>query len=123
MKVLYVDDDADDGEIFQEAIRTIDASINCVIVSTGMEAIQRIAEECPDYIFLDYHMPLMNGVEVLKEIQLHSCSKETRIIMYSTTMNDLTMKECKELGVYDCLEKSTEFLLLCAVLKKALGLG
>jgi CheY-like chemotaxis protein len=122
MTVLYVDDDFEDGEIFQEALNTIDATINCVIVSTGEEALQTISRECPDYIFLDYHMPLMDGMDVLKQIKYHPCFSQTRIVMYSTIMDDVTMEECKKLGVHGCLEKSTEFKVLCNVLKDTLNM-
>jgi CheY-like chemotaxis protein len=123
MTVLYVDDDFEDGEIFQEAVNTIDSSINCLIVSSGMEALQTISQECPDYIFLDYHMPLMDGIDVLRQIKFHPCFKKTRIVMYSTIMDDFTMQECKKLGVHGCLEKSTEFIVLCNVLKETLDLN
>lgn len=123
MTVLYVDDDVEDGEIFQEALNTVDPSINCVIVLSGMEALLTISRECPDYIFLDYHMPLMDGMDVLKQVKLHSCFAKTRIVMYSTIMDDFMMEECKKLGVHGCLEKSTEFKVLCSVLRDTLALN
>jgi CheY-like chemotaxis protein len=122
MTIVYVDDDPDDALIFHDAIKQIDHSIICLFASDGVEAMRVISNQCPDFTFLDFRMPLQDGLELLNEIRQQSCFHRTKVVMYSTWMNDRQVEECRKLGVYDCLKKSSQFLELCSMLRKTLGL-
>ncbi len=39
MTILYVDDDGDDHEIFREAVKSIDKSIDCFTACNGLNAL------------------------------------------------------------------------------------
>ncbi|HET9487511.1 MAG TPA: response regulator, partial [Chryseosolibacter sp.] len=71
MTILNVDDDAEDIEIFCEAVREIDASIICLTAKSAEEAMQILNSdiELPEYIFLDINMPKVDGNACLKEIK------------------------------------------------------
>ena len=117
MSVLYVDDDRDDADVFCEAVETVYASINCTIFSDAGDVLNEIASRCPDFIFLDYKMPIGNGVEILHKIQNTDCFSRTKIIMYSSFMREREIEECRKLGVHDCLKKSSDFHVLCNSLR------
>jgi DNA-binding NarL/FixJ family response regulator len=66
-------------------------------------------------------MPLLDGIDVLKEMRAHDCFHKTKVVMYSTFMDEGHIEECQKLGVHDCLKKSSVFLDLCTVLRKTIG--
>jgi len=118
MTILYVDDDSDDAEIFCEAVHEVDPSINCTTFPNGNDIISDMSS--PDFLFLDFRMPILGGQEILRRLKENQSFVNTKIIMYSTVMSDQDMRECRELGVYDCLKKSSGFDDLCNELRKIL---
>lgn len=52
------------------------------------------------------------------KMQKFECFKRTKIVMYSSFMREQEIEECKSLGVYDCLAKSSDFQQLRDCLKK-----
>lgn len=88
MKILYVDDDEEDAEVFCEALALIDKSFECVVATSGKQAISKLGQPCPDFIFLDYRMPLHDGKQILAELRTHECFRQTKVIMYSTFMHE-----------------------------------
>ena len=88
MKILYVDDDSEDREVFIEITAAIDPEIKVVQASNGIETLNLIAAgERPDMIFLDINMPLLNGNQTLMEIRKDQRLNDTKVVMYSTTVN------------------------------------
>ena len=88
MKILYVDDDSEDREIFVEILEEIDPKIKVMEASNGIETINLLASgELPDIIFLDINMPLLNGDQTLVEIRKNERLNDTKVVMYSTSVN------------------------------------
>ena len=88
MKILYVDDDSEDREVFIEILSVIDPNINVIEASNGLETINLLASgELPDIIFLDINMPLLNGDQTLVEIRKDQRLNDTKVVMYSTSVN------------------------------------
>jgi CheY-like chemotaxis protein len=71
MNILYIDDDAEDREIFREAVQSIDPDIVFNVAQDGLEGLKTIRESSivPDFIFLDVNMPRMDGRTFLNEIR------------------------------------------------------
>ena len=67
MKILVVDDS--DTELSN--IKGIVSDTGCIVLSatSGLEAVEIAKKEQPDIIFMDFHMPGMNGSEALEEIR------------------------------------------------------
>jgi two-component system chemotaxis response regulator CheB len=82
VRVLIVDDSVFMRTIIRDMLAK-DASIEIVgTAANGIEALERIQSLAPDLITLDIEMPVMNGIEVLKELQKRS--KRPKILMLST---------------------------------------
>jgi len=115
MVILYVDDDAEDWDFFNEAIKQIDPTIKCLMASNGKAALETLksASVLPDYIFLDINMPLMDGKTCLVELKKNDKLKHIPVIMYSTTSDTREIKECYQLGAFDFLIKPNVFQKLC----------
>ena len=66
LRVLLVEDDADVRRLY--AIGLNQRGYEVRLAANGAEAVERIREERPDVILLDWLMPLMDGGEVLDRV-------------------------------------------------------
>ncbi len=121
MVILIVDDDAEDMELFGQAVAEIDPTITCVEAYNGLEALKILKrnEWLPDYIFLDINMPLMNGRRCLEEIKSNDSYMRIPVIIYSTTRDADQIRACRDLGA-DFLTKPESFDVLVTSLKQIL---
>ena len=122
-KIMIIDDDADDRTFFQEAINNISPVIETHICDSGMQALALIQENKiaePDYIFLDFNMPMMNGRECLVELKKILRHKITNIIILSTSDMKEDMDDALRLGAKLFLTKPNTFQELCSMLKGVL---
>jgi two-component system, chemotaxis family, protein-glutamate methylesterase/glutaminase len=105
VKVLIIDDSVFMRTIIRDMLAK-DTSIDIVgTASNGVEALEKINSLSPDLITLDIEMPVMNGIEVLKELQKKS--KRPKILMLSTLTTkdaDLTTQAIR-LGADDFMLK------------------
>ena len=65
MKILLIDDDVDDQEIFVLALKSLYKSVDILTAQDGMEALEILKIFVPDCIFLDLNMPRMGGKPTL----------------------------------------------------------
>jgi CheY-like chemotaxis protein len=107
MTLLYVDDDIEDQEIFQEAVSSINPQVICHLANDGKEALKVLENLIilPQYLFVDINMPVMNGMEFLKEVKQNSLLREIPVIVYSTSNNPKDLDECLKLGAIDFVQK------------------
>ncbi|HEU5147970.1 MAG TPA: response regulator [Chryseosolibacter sp.] len=114
MVILYVDDDPEDIEIFEEAVKETDSSIRCLLASNGKQAMEILQmDPMPDFIFLDINMPVINGKSVLLEIRKDKKFNNIPIVMYSTAMSSVDVHEYKKMGADFFLKKHDTFQQLC----------
>jgi CheY-like chemotaxis protein len=121
MNILFIDDDADDKDIFFEAINAINPDIECDAVTNGEEALQMLqsVSTLPQYIFLDINMPVMDGKSFLMAIRKNNRLKNIPVVIYSTTEDPKEIKELSSLGA-SYIGKPTSFEVLKRSLSKYL---
>jgi len=116
---LLVDDDADDHELFTEALQHVEKTAICFSAYGGEEALDRLNSLTllPDIIFMDINMPKMSGFDVLRELKQADHLKHIPVIIYSTTHDNGHVQEAKALGAKDFVKKPTKFSDLCTLLE------
>ncbi|RPD38619.1 response regulator [Chitinophaga barathri] len=116
--ILLIDDDTDDQEMFLSALEFIDESIVCNTAPNGYEAIMQLndADSLPDLIFLDLNMPVMNGVQFLREVKVAHKAKDVPVVIYSTASDNQTIQEAKQLGAFQFITKPEKFSELVGLL-------
>jgi CheY-like chemotaxis protein len=122
--LLIIDDDAEDQEIFMEALKEVHPDINCVTATSGEDAFRQVEVHgamTPDVIFLDMNMPKQNGKQVLKELKQSRFFREIPVVMYSTAFAPADVSEIKKLGAVFHLLKPSRFEDLCNALKDVLS--
>jgi len=80
-KVLLVDDNADVRRLY--AIGLNQRGFEVKLAANGAEAVDRVATERPDFILLDWLMPLMDGREVVERLDLQQSDSAIEIIVIS----------------------------------------
>ena len=118
-RILQIDDDSDDCELFLEALEAV-SSANYTAIYNPIEALRKLIEEEiePDVIFLDLNMPIMSGMEFLAEIKKNEKLKEIPIIIFSTSQLDDIIREAKLQGAKDFISKPSNFNELKRILSE-----
>ncbi|HEX8038638.1 MAG TPA: response regulator [Chryseosolibacter sp.] len=115
--VLNIDDDPEDLDIFYKAVKTVNPLAKCLLARDAREALSLLRDAIvPDYIFLDIHMPLMDGKTVLSELRQNRKLETVPVIMYSTKINPAETEEYEALGAKEFLNKHNDFSSLCNAL-------
>jgi CheY-like chemotaxis protein len=117
MKILLIDDDADDCLLFCEAINLIDDTIECVIASNGEEALLALDAIVPDIIFMDINMPVLDGKECLKQIKSTEILKNIPTVICSTSSDPIEIDNILDLGA-GYITKPASFDLLVNSLRQ-----
>ena len=104
-KILLIDDDKDDQEIFVEQATEFSKSIEVVSAYNGFEAFEMLKKALPDCIFLDVNMPIMDGLEVLEKLKADQHLKHIPVSMYSTSDGYETRKSALKLGAAHYFQK------------------
>lgn len=106
-KILIVDDDRLNATLLEFSLRG--KGYEAVIAKDGHEALKALADERPDMIILDIHMPNMNGFEFVNHLQGKPEGKIPVLILTANdTMQDVFFME----GVRGYLVKPVDMKLL-----------
>lgn len=103
IRVFLVEDD----EIFAFLVENKLNKVEGVELSTfqmGQDCIDALGSK-PDVVFLDYSLPVMNGLEVLRLIKNES--PDTRVVMLSGLEWQQVVDDCMEAGAEDFIQKDS----------------
>jgi CheY-like chemotaxis protein len=88
INILLADDDQDDRNFFDRALKEIPVNTHLKTVSDGEQLMNHLTENIehlPDVLFLDINMPRKNGYECLSEIKQNKKLKHLAVFMFSTS--------------------------------------
>lgn len=109
-RILLADDDADDRELFEEALADIQPNAVLTTAQDGEELMFILTNyHKPDLIFLDLNMPRKNGKECLAEIANHPTLKKIPVVIFSTSVNPVDIEETFSLGALLFFRKPNSF--------------
>ena len=111
--ILLADDDDDDQFIIKEAISEFaNEHITVSSVYDGLQLLDFLSkkgafsgESHPDLILLDINMPILNGIQALKQIKNNREFRNIPICMISTLRTDEQQSQCRALGALDFYSK------------------
>ena len=107
--VLIGEDDIDDQEFLKEVFSSIDDSFLIVFASNGEEVFDYLDEKnnncMPCLIVLDYNMPGINGIDILRELKKDNRLDGIPKIIWSTSKSPTYKELALELGANDYLIK------------------
>ena len=86
--------------------------------ATGQTALELIRDDEPDLLLLDYKLPDMTGIDVLRQVrEMHL---DTSAILLTAFSSIGTAVEAMKLGAHDYLDKPVDYDELLATIAKAL---
>ncbi len=115
-KILIVDDEPFNLDLLEQELS--DRGYAVEKAATGEQALAKFESFQPDLVLLDYQMPGMNGVEVLKEIRKRGNDVPVVMITAHGTI-ERAVQAMKE-GAYDFIPKPFDPDHLTLVVRKAL---
>ncbi|WP_211919071.1 response regulator [Vibrio sp. B1REV9] len=102
MKILICDDSAVARKLISRSI-VQESSMRLLESQDGSEALQVLAEQNIDVLFLDLTMPVMDGFEVLKRLPVSQ--HPTKVVVVSGDIQQEAKQRCLELGAVDFIAK------------------
>jgi len=104
LRILIVDDVAVNRKILQLMLSRLGHKAD--MVTNGKEAVQALANQHYDLIFMDLQMPILDGLRAAQTIRENLSGKEQPYIIAITAYADRFDKEtCKNAGMNDYLTK------------------
>jgi len=106
--VLLVDDDEHTSRAMSRLLERI-GGYTTVCISSGAEALHVMKDLRFDLVILDWMMPQMDGLQVLRRLRDDPATRDVRVMMYSAADDDAMEREASRLGAVDCVLKSGGF--------------
>jgi CheY-like chemotaxis protein len=92
MKILYIDDDADDREMMDLALRAANPAVQVAFAENGLEGIDllekaKIDNDLPCLVVLDINMPVMDGRKTLEVIRKDPALTNLPVVIFTSSRN------------------------------------
>lgn len=112
--ILYVEDDIYSRDLLISILCKF--ANNLYVASNGEEGFKVFKEHKPTVVITDIKMPIMNGLELTKEIK--KINKYTKVILLTAFNDELYIEESKKLNVDYYLYKPIDLDELKEALEK-----
>ncbi len=118
IRVLYAEDDPRDADLTRADFELEAPHIELEVVDTGQKCLARLDEAKFDVLLLDYRLPDMDGIAVLKELAEKNVSPPA--VMVTAAGDEALVVQALRLGACDYVPKHGNYLkTLPAVLENA----
>ncbi len=125
INILLADDDADDCQLFRDALEDLPLTARLTTVHNGEQLLVQLTQKkikLPHVLFLDLNMPRKNGFASLLAIKLNEKLQKIPVIIFSTAfdqdMIDLVYKD----AAHFYIQKPADFSQLKKVIYQAITL-
>jgi two-component system response regulator len=125
--IVLVEDNEDDIELTQYALKKAGLVSDLVLARSGEEAIQlmhggeRDGMDLPALMLLDLKLPGIDGIEVLKRMRSNAVTRRMPVVILTTSDDEGDVLESYDLGVNSYIHKPMDYRQFSAVVDK-LGL-
>jgi CheY-like chemotaxis protein len=92
--ILIVDDESNQRLMVEQALRALAYDWQISTAASGQEALEALALAIPDLIITDYHMPAMNGLELIKNVRAQQITSRI-ILMTAYSSPELHAEACR----------------------------
>jgi DNA-binding NarL/FixJ family response regulator len=100
---------ADDHDVLRRGIRTMlesDPDLEvCGEAVDGKEALEKTIAQAPDLLILDINMPIMNGLDVLRQVVRYQ--PKTKVLAFSVHDSKQIVEEILAAGAHGYVSKAT----------------
>jgi CheY-like chemotaxis protein len=109
--ILLVEDNPNDAELTQRALRKSDFDAKLVVARDGAEALEYLfsSRPKPKVVFLDLKLPKIDGIEVLRRLREDVQTKSIPVVVLTSSQEERDIAECYRLSVNSYVVKPVEF--------------
>jgi CheY-like chemotaxis protein len=121
--IFLADDDAEDRDIFQEALAQVHAAATLTFAENGMKLMDLLnvpPMPLPDVIFLDLNMPGKSGYDCISEIRADQSMNAYPVVIFTTSSMQQDIDHMYSLGANHFVSKPSTFDKLKEVIRKVL---
>jgi CheY-like chemotaxis protein len=101
--ILVVDDDDDARELFRQYLGNTFRVIEAI---DGADALEKLRQRPVDLVITDFHMPKMNGLELIRELRGDPAFERTPVIVQTSDRVALASPVWRDLDVAYRIEKA-----------------
>ena len=97
----------DDSKVVRKVIAKMlsELEIQTIEAENGKQALEECEKSLPDFILMDWNMPVMSGLEFLKIFRSNKANDQVKVI-FCTTVNELEkIKEAVAFGTNEYIMK------------------
>ena len=119
--ILVVDDDKICNFLTVNALKKAGVKGNIDVVMNGLEAINKLKESStfPDLILLDINMPVMDGMDFLKNYISEGFEGRTKIAMYTSSIREADKNQALQYSdVFEFINKPISHQKLVNIVKE-----
>ncbi len=102
-KILVVDDEVHIVHVV--SIKFRNNGYEVISAENGADAFEMACEEKPDIIVTDYQMPVMSGIELVRNLRQNEETKNIPVIMLTARSFSIEDELKNELQISECLSK------------------
>ena len=101
LRLLVVDDEVDICDFVRNFFK--ERNFEVFVAYDGKKALEVVKSKKPEIILLDLRMPIMGGMEALKEIQ--NINSDSKVVVITAIEDTQTAEEAKHNGAIDYITK------------------
>ena len=111
VELLLVEDNPNDAELTQRALRKAQVDARVDIARDGAAALDHLlsSRRKPKVVFLDLKLPKVDGIEVLRRIRGDDRTRSIPVVVLTSSQEERDINECYKLGVNSYVVKPVEF--------------
>ena len=115
----------DDSRVLRLSLVELFRPYDCQLVQAadGLLGLAAVREHHPDLVLLDYNMPVMDGLGMLRELRADPAIAGTKVIMLTANNSPQTLAAVARLGVRDYVLKPHDGPALLAKAARLVNLG
>ncbi len=104
--VLIVDDSKSMRKVIRKALAAAGFQVGkCIEAGNGREALDMLADNWVDLILSDIHMPVMDGIEFIRNLRKEENWQNLPVVYITTESNETRLDEVMALGAKGYLHK------------------
>lgn len=108
--ILLIDDDVRSIFIIKRLLEKLKITKEISVAKNGKDGLEKIFEyneknKCPDLIFLDSHMPVMDGHEFLVNFHKMKLQHNPVVVLLTNSLNDKNIEGFYQLGITEFIAK------------------
>jgi two-component system response regulator len=110
-RVLLVEDNPDDLELALLAFERGNVPVAVDVARDGAEALDYFAghhAEPPQVVLLDIKLPLVDGIDVLRQVKSDQRTRHIPIVMLTSSAQDRDLRACYALGANSYIVKPVD---------------